>query len=245
MATSPGRSAGPTCAVTSILSNPDQDPHLFEASPSVARAISAARIVVYSGIDYDPWMEKLLSAAQQRRPQDHRRGRPGRAEDRRQPAYLVRPGDHAGACARTLGGRSGADRSGAPRRIISERLAQFRAVAASRSRRRSQRCAARSAGTPVTATEPVFGYMFEALGMQVRNMPFQMAVMNNTEPERSDVAAFENDLQGPSGQAAGLQQPGLGPDRRAHGAAGQGVAASRSSARPRPSRPARPTRRGC
>src|SRR6202034_1770091 len=46
-----------------ILSNPDQDPHLFEASPSGARAISAARIVIYSGIDYDPWVEKLLGAA--------------------------------------------------------------------------------------------------------------------------------------------------------------------------------------
>src|SRR5579872_5468658 len=54
---------GSHVAVTSILSNPDQDPHLFEASPSVARAISAARIVVYNGIDYDPWVEKLLSAA--------------------------------------------------------------------------------------------------------------------------------------------------------------------------------------
>ena len=40
----------------------------------------------------------------------------------------------------------------------------------------------RFAGTPVTATEPVFGYMFAALGLQVRNMPFQIAVMNNTEP---------------------------------------------------------------
>src|SRR5208282_1688483 len=54
---------GPEVHVTSILSNPDQDPHLFEASPSVARALSAARIVVYNGIDYDPWMAKLLGAA--------------------------------------------------------------------------------------------------------------------------------------------------------------------------------------
>ena len=51
---------GVSVAVASILTNPDQDPHLFEASPSVARAISDARIVVYSGIDYDPWMETLL-----------------------------------------------------------------------------------------------------------------------------------------------------------------------------------------
>src|SRR6185312_5079370 len=54
---------GPDVKVTSVLSNPDQDPHLFEASPSVARAVSAARYVVYNGIGYDPWMEKLLSAA--------------------------------------------------------------------------------------------------------------------------------------------------------------------------------------
>src|ERR1700731_209239 len=54
---------GPDGKVTSILSNPDQDPHLFEVSPSVGRDVSAARIVVYNGIDYDPWMEKLLRAA--------------------------------------------------------------------------------------------------------------------------------------------------------------------------------------
>ena len=54
---------GPDVQVTSILSNPDQDPHLFEVSPSVGRDVSAARIVIYNGIDYDPWMEKMLGAA--------------------------------------------------------------------------------------------------------------------------------------------------------------------------------------
>src|SRR3954451_17837831 len=54
---------GDDAKVTSILNNPDEDPHLFEASPSVARAISSARIVIYNGIDYDPWMEKLLDAS--------------------------------------------------------------------------------------------------------------------------------------------------------------------------------------
>jgi zinc/manganese transport system substrate-binding protein len=50
-------------------------------------------------------------------------------------------------------------------------------------------------GMPVTATEPIFGYMFDALGMQVRNESFQLAMMNNTEPSASDVAAFEKDLK--------------------------------------------------
>jgi zinc/manganese transport system substrate-binding protein len=51
------------------------------------------------------------------------------------------------------------------------------------------------AGTAVTATEPVFGYMATALGFRMRNERFQLAVMNNAEPRVSDVAAFENDLR--------------------------------------------------
>lgn len=53
----------------------------------------------------------------------------------------------------------------------------------------------RLAGTPVTATEPIFGYMFNALGMRIRNESFQLSVMNNTEPSASDIATFENDLK--------------------------------------------------
>src|SRR5579883_1567891 len=54
---------GPHVAVTSILSNPDQDPHLFEASPATARALAEADIVICNGADYDPWIGKLLGTA--------------------------------------------------------------------------------------------------------------------------------------------------------------------------------------
>jgi zinc/manganese transport system substrate-binding protein len=54
---------------------------------------------------------------------------------------------------------------------------------------------ARYGGAAVTATEPVFGYMADALALTIRNERFQMAVMNNTEPAARDVAAFENDLR--------------------------------------------------
>jgi zinc/manganese transport system substrate-binding protein len=52
------------------------------------------------------------------------------------------------------------------------------------------------AGQPVTASEPVFGYMAELLGLRVHNEKFALSIMNNTEPSASDVAAFENDLKG-------------------------------------------------
>jgi zinc/manganese transport system substrate-binding protein len=54
---------------------------------------------------------------------------------------------------------------------------------------------AKHAGKPVTATEPVFGYLAEALGLKMRNVRFQLAVMNDTEPGARDVAAFEADLR--------------------------------------------------
>jgi zinc/manganese transport system substrate-binding protein len=50
-------------------------------------------------------------------------------------------------------------------------------------------------GTPVTATEPVFGYMADAIGLDMRNQRFQLATMNDTEASPSDIAAFERDLR--------------------------------------------------
>jgi zinc/manganese transport system substrate-binding protein len=51
---------GDRVSVISILSNPQQDPHLFEVSPSVVRALAGAQIVLYNGAGYDPWMDNLL-----------------------------------------------------------------------------------------------------------------------------------------------------------------------------------------
>ncbi len=183
---------GPDAAVTSILSNPDQDPHLFEASPSVARSVSAARIVVYSGIDYDPWMPKLLAAA----------ANPARRVIVVAELAGKQPGDNPHvwydpaimlAYARALAASlAAADPAHAA--AYQQRAARFET---SLQPIEAQMAAlhARLSGTPVTATEPVFGYMFAALGMVVRNAGFQRAVMNNTEPSASDIAGLETDLR--------------------------------------------------
>ncbi|HLY47180.1 MAG TPA: zinc ABC transporter substrate-binding protein [Stellaceae bacterium] len=183
---------GPQVAVTSILSNPDQDPHLFEASPSVARALSAARIVIYNGIDYDPWIVKLLGAAA------------GRNRTAIVVAQLIgrKPGDnpHIWYDPQTMPALAGAlaDELGRADPVHAadyrERLVRFRSSLAPIEAKIAV-LRARLAGTLVTATEPVCGDLFAALAMQVRNGRFQLAVMNNTEPSASDVAAFEDDLR--------------------------------------------------
>jgi zinc/manganese transport system substrate-binding protein len=48
--------------VTSIIVNPDTDPHAYEATPSDARLIATAKYVIVNGAGYDPWVPKLLDA---------------------------------------------------------------------------------------------------------------------------------------------------------------------------------------
>lgn len=184
--------AGPNAAVSSILRNPEQDPHLFEASPSVARDLAAASIAVSNGADYDPWMTKLL----------------GNTRAGRRTVIVVadlvhrKPGDnphlwydpatmpaYAKALDTVLAKQDPVHKADYEQRLAAF-LASLQPLNAKIAELRGK-----FNGQPVTATEPVFGYMATALGLRMRNERFQLAVMNDTEPRVSDVATFENDLR--------------------------------------------------
>ena len=184
---------GANVAVTSILSNPDQDPHLFEASVDTAKALTDAKIVIVNGVDYDPWMEKLLKAH--------------RASSRKEIVVGALLGRKAGdnphlwydpasmkAAAKALvfdlvavdpthkaDYEAGETKFLESLKPLDDRIATMR---------RSY------AGQPITASEPVFGYQAALLGLRVHNEKFAIAVMNNAEPTASEVAGFENDLKG-------------------------------------------------
>ena len=183
---------GANVKVTSILTNPDQDPHLFEASASTARNLAAARIVIYNGADYDPWMTKLLSAS--------------RASGRVtiEVAKLVgkKAGDNphlwydpatmpavAKALAAQLAKLDPEHRSDYEARrdaFVTSLKPVDDKIAALRQQ---------YGGVSITATEPVAGYMAEAIKLKMRNPRFQLAIMNNTEPSASEIAAFQMDLK--------------------------------------------------
>jgi zinc/manganese transport system substrate-binding protein len=57
-----GQVGGKYVQATAIMSNPNTDPHSFEASPAVAREVSAAQIVVQNGAGYDSFMNSIESA---------------------------------------------------------------------------------------------------------------------------------------------------------------------------------------
>jgi zinc/manganese transport system substrate-binding protein len=183
---------GDRVAVVSIMNNPDQDPHLFETTPAIVRQLVGAQIVVLNGANYDPWMDKLLAAVP----------RTGRTVISAAQLTGRNPGDNphlwydpvtmprvATALAEALAKVDSAHASDYAARLkatlaalerITERITQIKA---------------KHAGTAVTATEPVFGPMTEALGLTMRNQRFQLAMMNDTEPSARDVASFEKDLR--------------------------------------------------
>src|SRR6266478_8616033 len=49
--------------VTSILSDPNADPHLFEPGSSNGLAVAEARVVIQNGLGYDAFMTKLENAS--------------------------------------------------------------------------------------------------------------------------------------------------------------------------------------
>jgi zinc/manganese transport system substrate-binding protein len=184
--------AGPYAAVVSILSDPAQDPHLFEASPSVARQIADAAIVVLNGTDYDPWMRRLLAGAPKTARHVVDAGQLTAHEPGTNPHLWFDPAVMpavARAITAALVQGDAADRAEYGMRLQTF-LASLAPIDAKIAALRS-----RYAGAPVTATEPVFGLMASALGLAMRNERFQVAVMNDVEPRVSDVAAFEADLR--------------------------------------------------
>jgi zinc/manganese transport system substrate-binding protein len=183
---------GDRVSVVSILNNPDQDPHLFEVSPAVIRKVAAAQVVLYNGAGYDPWVEQVLSAT----------AKPGRVAIVAADLMQRKSGDDphlwydpatmpavARALATALAAADPAHKDDYAARLATflASLAPFDAkIAAIRDK---------YAGTAVTATEPVFGNMAQALKLTMANERFQLAIMNDTEPRARDIAAFERDLK--------------------------------------------------
>ncbi|HLH87125.1 MAG TPA: zinc ABC transporter substrate-binding protein [Xanthobacteraceae bacterium] len=182
---------GPQVAVTSIISSAMQDPHEFEPSPSVARAVVGAQVVILNGASYDPWMDKLLAATSPARRSvivaaDLVHRKPGD-----NPHLWYDPATMPAVAAQIAGALARHDpmHKDAYRQRLAAFLASLVPIDDAIRTIKSQ-----YGGTPVTATEPVFGDMARSLGLVMRNARFQLAIMNETEPSASDVAALQGDL---------------------------------------------------
>jgi zinc/manganese transport system substrate-binding protein len=167
--------------VSAIESNPNTDPHTFEASASVAQVISSAGLIVQNGVGYDTYMNKIEAAAPNtgRKIIDvqHLLGLPDSTPN---PHLWYKPTTMpavAKAVAADLSALQPAHKAyfGARAAAFDRSLEPwYHLIAAFK---------ARYPGTPVATTEPVGDYLLRAAG--TRNLTpfaFQADVMNGVDP---------------------------------------------------------------
>jgi zinc/manganese transport system substrate-binding protein len=173
--------------VEAIMDNPNTDPHTFEASPSVASVISAAKLVVQNGLGYDDFMQRIESAS------------PSSGRHVIDVQHLLNvpssePNPHLWYSPHTMPAVAGAVASAlthlAPRHAAYfkanvrrfDRTLQpwYQALSAFRHR---------YAGTGVATTEPVADYMLQASGARIRTpLSLQLDIMNGVDPAPQNVS---------------------------------------------------------
>ena len=182
---------GAHVGVSSVLSDPNADPHLFEPGTQNGLAVAQAKVLIQNGAGYDDFMGRLESAS----PSSGRivvtiadvldmHGRDANPHLWYDVPLLPRI---AGAIAAGLeeadpkhaaAYRAGLDRFVKSLRPLDEEVRRIRT---------------RYAGRPIAYTEPVPGYLVAALGL--RNLApasFTRAIQNGSEPPAEAVAAMNS-----------------------------------------------------
>jgi zinc/manganese transport system substrate-binding protein len=174
---------GDRVRVTSLISDPDQDPHSYEATPQNQLALSRARVIVENGGGYDDFVDTMRHTAQR----DNaivlnavqisgRKAAPGESLNEHVwydfptvRALAARLGD-----ALTAADPSSASTFRANVVAFTGRVAALQAT--------EGRIAAQHAGTGVAITEPVPLYLLEACGLVNRTpAEFSQAIEEGTD----------------------------------------------------------------
>ena len=181
-----GQIGGRYVHVSSILNNPNTDPHTFESSPSVAQQVSSAQLIVQNGVGYDTFMNKIESAS----PNSKRKvivvqNVLGLATDAPNPHLWYAPRTMP-AVANVMAADL-SELQPAHAAFFRANLAKFlaslaplhRAIAAFR---------AKYAGPTVATTEPVADYLLQAMGLNnLTPFAFQADIMNGVDPAPEDI----------------------------------------------------------
>jgi zinc/manganese transport system substrate-binding protein len=177
---------GKYVAVSSILNNPNTDPHTFEASPSVAEEVSGAELIVQNGVGYDSFMNKIEAAStNSRRKVITVQNLLGLPDSTPNPHLWYSPTTMpsvAKAIATALSDLQPSHASYFDANLTRfddslkpwlNAIAQFKA---------------KYPNTPVAVTEPVADYMLQAMGMDILTpFRFQADIMNGVDPAPEDV----------------------------------------------------------
>ena len=157
-----------------------------------AKAVANAQIVIYSGIDYDPWMADMDAAHPNAQRTTINVAKLIDAADGDNPHIWYSPRTMPALAKKLVEILAARDPANAD--SYQSNLTAFLASLAPMNEKIAA-LKAKYGGTDVLATEPVFGYMSDALGFKMHGLGFQDHVMNNTEPTARESAEFETLLK--------------------------------------------------
>jgi len=182
---------GKWVSVSAVMSNPNTDPHTFEASPAVAQRVSSASLVIQNGVGYDSFMNNIEAAA----PNSHRKVIDVQTllhlpNDTRNPHLWYKPATMPAVARAIADDLSSLDSS--HRAYFHNRANRF-ITSLSRWKAAIKSLHAAYPGAPVATTEPVADYMLQAAGMH-NLTPFnlQADIMNGVDLSPQDVTYEKN-----------------------------------------------------
>ncbi len=187
--------AGNKATVTSVITNPDTDPHDYEAKPSDGRTIASAEYVIENGIGYDAWFQKLLDAS----PSSGRKvldvGKLVGVDVGGNPHQWYSPQTVQSVIDRVSRDLARLDPKNA--RYYDQQKTKFESTGLKQYHDLIAGIKQQYAGTPVGATESIFAPLARALDLKlITPETFLDAVAEGTDPTAQDKAAVDDQIAG-------------------------------------------------
>jgi zinc/manganese transport system substrate-binding protein len=181
--------------VTSLIADPNTDPHDYEAKPQDGAAVATARVAIVNGIGYDGWADKLLAANPSSNRTVVRVGEVVGVKEGGNPHQWYSPRSVDAVIDAVTDALKQADPADAAY-FDSQRQA-YRADGLKRYNDLRAQIRARYGGTPVGASESIFGPLAADLGLKLLTpASFLTAVSEGTEPTARDKATVDQQLTG-------------------------------------------------
>jgi zinc/manganese transport system substrate-binding protein len=183
---------GDRVQVTSIITNPDADPHDYEPSARDGRAVADAQYLILNGAGYDPWASKLAAAAQTDAPILNV-GQLVGVSAGGNPHLWYSPDDVKRVIAQIIAGYKQLDPAGSA--YYDERQHQYETTNLKQYNALITEIKSKYAGTPVGSSESIFSPLAQALGLNLITPPsFLAAISEGAGPTAADKATTDQQI---------------------------------------------------
>jgi zinc/manganese transport system substrate-binding protein len=186
---------GEHATVTSVISDPDTDPHDYEPTPADGRTISSAQYAIVNGIGYDPWAPKLIAA----NPNPARTvltvGSVVGVADGGNPHRWYSPGDVRRVIDRITADYKKIDPADAA--YFDARKQTFESQGLGEYTKLISEIKTKYAGTPIGASESIVSPLAEGLGLKMLTPEsFLDAISEGSDPTAADKTAIDAQITG-------------------------------------------------